>query len=186
MDTVIHNAALVNHVFSYAQLFLSNVVGTVNVIKFSISKRVKAISYTSTVAAVASMQRKNKGAIKEDEDAQALYDGGREGKGSYASGYGSTKWGGEVLLKKLNESQLHVPVNIFRCGLILSHSKYLGQINETDFFTRMLCGVVVTGVVPESFYEDKASKGNHINGLPVDFVASSIVSIAHKVRDGCR
>lgn len=36
--------------------------------------------------------------------------------------YGCTKWAGEVLLKQLHE-QYQVPVQIFRCSMILAHTQ---------------------------------------------------------------
>ncbi|ORA19636.1 hypothetical protein BST14_04310 [Mycobacterium arosiense ATCC BAA-1401 = DSM 45069] len=50
VDLVVHSAALVNHVLPYSQLFGPNVVGTAEIIKLAITKRLKPINYISTVA----------------------------------------------------------------------------------------------------------------------------------------
>ena len=49
VDTIVHNGALVNHAFSYRQLFEPNVLGTVEVMKLAITRRVKALTFISSV-----------------------------------------------------------------------------------------------------------------------------------------
>ena len=76
----------------------------------------------------------------------------------------------EVLLKELHQ-RWGVPVKVFRCGMILSHTSYLGQINPTDFFTRLLCGIAYTGIAPQSFYTLPHGPEEHFDGMPIDFVS---------------
>ena len=52
VDTIVHNGALVNHAFSYRQLFEPNVLGTVEVMKLAVATRVKAITFISSVGVV--------------------------------------------------------------------------------------------------------------------------------------
>ncbi len=40
-----------------------------------------------------------------------------------------------------------------------------GQVNPTDLFTRLLAGVVYTGLAPASFYEDPRSPHAHFDGM---------------------
>ena len=84
--------------------------------------------------------------------------------------YGCSKWAVEVLLKELH-ARWGVPVKVFRCGMILSHTSYLGQINPTDFFTRLLCGIAYTGIAPQSFYTLPHGPEEHFDGMPIDFVS---------------
>ena len=51
VDLIVHAAAHVNHVLPYSQLFGANVVGTAELIRLAITKRLKAFNYISTVAA---------------------------------------------------------------------------------------------------------------------------------------
>lgn len=44
-----------------------------------------------------------------------------------ARSYGCTKWAVEILLRELHQTYA-VPVSIFRCGMILSHTRYLGML----------------------------------------------------------
>ena len=52
VDTIVHNGALVNHAFSYRELFEPNVLGTVEVMKLAVDTRVKAVTFLSSVSVV--------------------------------------------------------------------------------------------------------------------------------------
>ena len=41
----------------------------------------------------------------------------------------------------------------------------LGQVNPTDLFTRLLAGVIYTGLAPASFYENPRSPRAHFDGM---------------------
>lgn len=172
VDTVIHNGALVNHTFSYQQLFEPNVLGTVEIIRFAVARRLKPVGYVSTIGAVAGLDREEP--IREDEDIRALWPE-RPTSDGYAAGYSTSKWASEILLRDAHD-RLGVPVNVFRPSAILAHRRYRGQINVPDWFTRLLCGIVYTGIAPRSFYAGERGTG-HLDGLPVDVVARSIVAI---------
>jgi fatty acid CoA ligase FadD9 len=65
--------------------------------------------------------------------------------------------------------------------MMLAHCYYHQQINVTDVFTRLLYSVIMTGLAPLSFYElapDGRRQKAHYDGLPVDFVAGSVVGIS--------
>jgi fatty acid CoA ligase FadD9 len=179
VDTIVHNGALVNHALSYPQLFEPNVLGTVELMRLSLRRRIKAMSYVSTVGVAGGLGRREP--IREDEDARAL---GRERPidSGYAVGYATSKWACEVLLRELAD-RLAVPVEVFRCSMILPHRGYAGQVNVGDFLTRLLFSVVQTGLAPRSFYAGDAGRA-HFDGLPVDFVAGSIATIGTAWRPG--
>jgi fatty acid CoA ligase FadD9 len=179
VDSIVHNGALVNHAFSYAQLFEPNVLGTVELMRLAIRRRIKALGFVSTVGVAGGLGRRDP--IREDEDARSLWQE-RPIDSGYAVGYATSKWACEVLLRQLAD-QLAVPVDVFRCSMILPHREYLGQLNVSDFLTRLLVGVVSTGLAPRSFYAGDAGRA-HFDGLPVDFVAESIASIASTPRPG--
>jgi fatty acid CoA ligase FadD9 len=71
--------------------------------------------------------------------------------------------------------------------MILADTKYAGQLNVTDMFTRMMLSLVATGIAPGSFYETDAD-GNrqraHYDGLPVDFIAEAMSTLGEQVVDG--
>lgn len=77
--------------------------------------------------------------------------------------------------------------------MILPHTSLPGQINTSDVFTRLLAGIIYTGVAPASF-TDGQGPAPFYDGSSVDFVAGSIVAIACAARgnwmeeeeEGCR
>jgi fatty acid CoA ligase FadD9 len=71
--------------------------------------------------------------------------------------------------------------------MILAETRYAGQLNLPDMFTRLMLSLVASGIAPGSFYELDAA-GNrqraHYDGLPVDFIAEAISALGAQVVDG--
>ena len=65
LDTIVHNGALVNHAFSYQQLFEPNVLGTVEVMKLAIATRIKALTFISSVGVAGGLE--HPGPVTEEE-----------------------------------------------------------------------------------------------------------------------
>jgi fatty acid CoA ligase FadD9 len=106
--------------------------------------------------------------------------------GGYASGYATSKWAAEILLRDAN-TRFGLPVSNFRSDMILAHSRYRGQLNVPDMFTRWVYSIVKTGLAPRSFYRTSAnghSSRAHYDGLPVDFTAASIVALGESRKTG--
>jgi fatty acid CoA ligase FadD9 len=177
VDLVLHNGALVNHAFSYEQLFEPNVLGTIEAIRLALTGRPKSLAYISTVGALMGLTRTEP--VREDEDVRSLFSSPQRPIDSgYAVGYGTSKWASEVVLRDVHE-KLGLPVTVYRPSGILAHSRYRGQVNVPDFFTRLLAGIVYTGVAPRSFYAENApDHAKHYDGEPVDVVARSIAAPA--------
>ncbi|MEV0298300.1 carboxylic acid reductase [Nocardia sp. NPDC050710] len=184
VDVIVHPAALVNHVLPYRELFGPNVVGTAELIRLALTTRRKPITYLSTVAVAAQIDPAD---FDEDGDIR-LMSPVRAVDESYANGYGNSKWAGEVLLREVHD-RYGLPVAVFRSDMILAHSRYAGQVNLPDMFTRLLLSLLVTGIAPYSFYETDA-EGNrqraHYDGLPVDFTAAAITSLGARTTAGFR
>ncbi|MFE3447110.1 carboxylic acid reductase [Nocardia sp. NPDC059180] len=182
VDRIVHCAALVNHVLPYAQLFGPNVVGTAELIRLAITGRLKPFTYLSTVAVAADVDR---AVFTEGGDIRAGSPVRRNGDG-YATGYGNSKWAGEVLLREVHEL-CGLPVAVFRSDMILAHPRYAGQLNVPDMFTRLLIGLVATGIAPASFYRAGPDGGRaraHYDGLPADFTAEAITVLGASVEAG--
>lgn len=172
VDLIVHPAAHVNHVLPYRQLFGPNVVGTAEVIRLAITARLKPIHYISTmgVSAVAHHLVDEDTDIRRGVPACTVTDG-------YANGYAVSKWAGEVLMREAHDL-CGLPVAVFRPGMILADSRYAGQLNVPDIFTRLLFSLVATGVAPRSFYRPgDDGQRPHYEGLPVDFLADAIAAI---------
>ena len=171
VDLVVHAGALVNHALGYEQLFEPNLLGTVEILRFALGTRRKAVAYVSTVGVLSGLERA--GQIREDQDLRTLVPE-RPTESGYAAGYNGTKWASELLLRDANE-KLGVPLLVFRPSEIMAHSRYHGQVNVPDFFTRLLAGIVYTGLAPGSFYAPD-DPTRHFDGLPVEVVARSIAA----------
>jgi fatty acid CoA ligase FadD9 len=184
VDLIVHSAALVNHVLPYGQLFGPNVVGTAELIHLAITTRIKPITYLSTVAVAMSVGPVD---FQEDGDIRAISPVRRIDE-TYANGYANSKWAGEVLLREAH-ALCGLPVAVFRSDMILAHTRYIGQLNVPDAFTRLIFSLLATGIAPRSFYETDA-QGNrsraHYDGLPADFVAKSITILGEQATEGFR
>ncbi|MGV9823857.1 carboxylic acid reductase [Nocardia xishanensis] len=182
VDLVVHPAALVNHVLPYRQLFGPNVVGTAELIRLALTTRRKPVNYLSTVAVAAQIDPSK---FAEDGDIREMSPVGIVDE-SYANGYGTSKWAGEVLLREAN-ARFGLPVAVFRSDMILAHSRYAGQLNVPDMFTRLLLSLLATGIAPRSFYRtetDGQRPRAHYDGLPADFTAAAIAALGAAATDG--
>ena len=181
VDLIVDPAALVNHVLPYSQLFGPNVVGTAELIRIALTTKLKPYTYVSTVGvpmlAVPPFHQ-------EDTDVRVAGPS-RPINDSYANGYNNSKWAAEVLLREARD-ECGLPVAVFRCDMILADTRYAGQLNAPDIFTRTMLSVVATGIAPGSFYELDAN-GNrqraHYDGLPVDFIAEAIATLGAQVEN---
>ena len=181
VDRICHVAALVNHRLAYQHLFGPNVVGTSEVIRLAISEMRKPIDFISTVGVFRFLEEAR--GIKEN----APFKQDIELSDDYAAGYGASKWAGEILLQKAHES-FDMPINIFRCDMILPDRQYKGQANESDMLTRLLYSIVLTGLAPQSFYGLRKSgkrKSPHYDGLPVDLLSKAIVGVHSQDHQKC-
>ncbi|QUQ63630.1 NAD dependent epimerase/dehydratase [Kutzneria sp. CA-103260] len=179
VDFISHPAALVNHVLPYDQLFGPNVVGTAELIRMALTTRIKPITYLSTVAVVF-----DDPAIGVEDADIRVTSPVRELNDGYANGYAISKWGGEVLLREAHDL-CGLPVSVFRSDMILAHSRYHGQLNVPDIFTRLLLSLIATGVAPKSFYRPGSGPA-HYDGLPADFTAEAITTIGSETSQGYR
>ncbi|WP_219043577.1 thioester reductase domain-containing protein [Zhongshania aquimaris] len=176
VDRVVHVAALVNHRFSYANLFGANVLGTAEVIKFSLLEHKKNIDFISTVAVYSLLDTSE---VSSEEspllDSIALSD-------DYASGYAASKWACEQLLQNANQ-HCGLGINVFRGDMMLPHQHYIGQANTADIFVRLIFSIIHTGLAPYSFFplqEGGGKRQGHYDGVPVDVVAAAVVGAQGK------
>jgi fatty acid CoA ligase FadD9 len=176
VDYIVHAAALVNHMLPYDELFLPNVAGTAELIRLALTERLKPLAFISTVGTA---MPGTHGTLDEHADIRTAWPY-RELDGAYASGYAASKWASEVLLRNVNEACC-LPVAVFRPSMLLAHSRYAGQLNGPDMFTRLLLSLALSGIAPRTFYQESASTAPHYDGLPVDFVAEAITAISRHI-----
>ena len=139
----------------------------------AITTRIKPVTYLSTVAVISA----DVSVADEDCDIRLTSPARQLGQG-YADGYATSKWAGEVLLRQAHDL-CELPVAVFRSGMILAHSRYTGQLNVPDVFTRLLFSLLATG-----------TGGNrqpaHFDGLPAGFTAEAIATLGEHATDGYR
>jgi fatty acid CoA ligase FadD9 len=183
LDLIVHTAAHVNHVLPYNQLFAANVVGTAELIRLALTTRMKRVHYVSTLG----VSGLGAGLVDEDGDIRKTLPTCQVDD-SYANGYGLSKWASEVLLREAHDL-CGLPVDVYRPGMILAHSRYAGQLNVPDMFTRLLYSLAATGVAPGTFYARDLSAGRpaaRYEGFSVDFLADSITAIGAGAAEGFR
>ncbi|HEY6575065.1 MAG TPA: thioester reductase domain-containing protein, partial [Mycobacterium sp.] len=176
VDLLVDPAALVNHVLPYSQLFGPNALGTAELIRIALTTKLKPFCYVSTIGVGAGIEPPSR--FTEDADIRVISPT-RAVDDSYANGYGTSKWAGEVLLREAHDL-CGLPVAVFRCDMILADTRYVGQLNLPDMFTRLMLSLVATGAAPQSFYEldsDGRRQRAHYDGLPVDFIAEAISTL---------
>ena len=178
VDLIVDPAAVVNHVLPYSQLFGPNVVGTAELIRIALTAKIKPYAYVSTGSVGRQIERSE---FTEEADIRII-----SPTRGIDSGYVTSKWAGEVMLREANEL-CALPVTVFRCDMILADTTYAGQLNVSDNFTRMMLSLVATGIAPASFYHldvDGNRQRAHFDGLPVEFVAEAISVLGARTVDG--
>ncbi|MGW4120126.1 carboxylic acid reductase [Nocardia sp. NPDC004711] len=182
VDLIVDPAALVNHVLPYSQLFGPNVVGTAELIRLALTSRITPYNYVSTLGVGDQTPASE---FTEDADIRTV-NPTRSLDDSYANGYSTSKWASEVLLREASD-RCGLPVAVFRCDMIMTDTRYLGQLNVPDIFTRLMLSLVATGIAPYSFYEldqDGNRRRAHYDGLPVDFIAEAIATLGAQLDTG--
>src|SRR5262249_41192934 len=95
VDLIVDPAAVVNHALPYRQLFDPNVVGTAELIRLALTAKMKPYVFVST----ADVGRQIEPSVfTEDADIRAI-----SPIRTIDSGYVSSKWAGEVLLREAND-----------------------------------------------------------------------------------
>ncbi|MFV8165504.1 amino acid adenylation domain-containing protein [Mycobacterium sp. 134] len=179
VDVIVDSAAFVNGILPYSEFFQPNVVGTAELIRFAITTKLKPYTFVSTADVRHQIEPS---AFTEHADIRGISPV-RALDGSFANGYGNSKWAGEVLLREAHDL-CGLPVAVFRCDMILADTSYAGQLNVPDNFTRMVLSVVATGLAPASFYQldpDGNRQRAHYDALPVGFVAEAITTLGWRM-----
>lgn len=165
-DVVIHCAAYVNHLLSYADLRSANVIGTLNVIDFSFSHRQKALHHISTVAVVTEdmVQTSPETGAKLIPETSSL---GSIESVATRHGYASTKWVAEKLVLRAHAAGLPY-VTIHRPAFI-GGSTETGYCNYEDTLCRLLISFAQLSLAPI------ADDSKWVEMSPVDYVSRAII-----------
>jgi len=157
IDVIFHCGATVNFVLPYSKLYGANVCGTREIIRLATyTSNYIPVQYISTVSVLSSD-------VHEEISIDEISPNG------LVSGYAQSKWVAEKLMTEA--SQLGLPVVIYRLGSICATTE-TGSCNKNDIHTLLLAAIMKMGCYPET------EVNTHLNGLPVDFTAKSIVHLS--------
>lgn len=160
VQVIVHAAATVNLVYSYAALRGANVGGTREILRLA-CKGGATVQYVSTNG-VLPPSPLEKGW---SEDAMLDVDDVPE---KLLDGYGQTKWVAEQLV--LEAGRRGLPVKIHRAGTISGHS-LTGAANAWDLLSALIVESIRLGYAPDV-------EGWRAEMTPVDFVSKAIIHLA--------
>ncbi|KAJ8066698.1 hypothetical protein OCU04_005737 [Sclerotinia nivalis] len=163
-SVVFHLGAHVNFTQPYSFHRPANVLGMLEILRFSRTGRVKALHYVSTLSAYGPT-RAITGTTFLHEDEPPLR---HLNAVSYDIGYSQSKWVAEQLV--WSEISRGFPICIYRPGFVLGHS-ITGTLNKNDFISRLITSSIDSGFFPLLPDEYKEF-------IPVDFVTNSILHIS--------
>ncbi|NJL38964.1 MAG: amino acid adenylation domain-containing protein [Leptolyngbyaceae cyanobacterium SM1_4_3] len=161
VEVIYHSGALVNFVYSYANLKAANVLGTQEVLRLASLHQPKPVHFISTFSVFSEGDRQGKVLIREQDHPEQ----GNQLK----SGYAQSKWVAEKLVSIAGSRGL--PVCIYRPGRITGNSQ-TGQSNLDDFMSHLIKGCIQLGSVPEP------ENDSFIDMTPIDYVSRAIVHLS--------
>lgn len=161
VDVVYHNGAWVSDIFSYATLKATNVLGTQEILRLAIQKKLKIVHYISSIAVFPLAGYKETKVVREEDDLD-------HGERLYG-GYAQSKWVAEKLVSIARSRGL--PVTVYRPGLISGHSQ--SGLCETD---NLMC-TVIKGCVQFGSVPDVESM---VDLTPVDYVSKAIIHLSRQ------
>lgn len=154
-DTVLHNGALVNYLFSYGRMRAANVAGTNEILKLAFESRRKIFNYVSTTF-IFGWATKDVLLESDDNADMELLD----------FGYSQSKWVAEQVV--LDAQRQGLPTRIFRPALITP--SLAGGGEALDITLRILAFMIRHGVSVRAL--------NQVSFVPADVTANNIVAIA--------
>ena len=164
VGTVYHCAAAVNWALGYRRLRASNVVGTLEIIRFACVHAPKQVFFCSTIAVCfASPGPEN---VDESTDMLPYVEG-------MPLGYAQSKCVAESLLREA--ARRGVPVSIVRPALI-SGDTLTGDANHNDLICALIQGCVRAGVATDSDWQ--------LDSVPVDYVARVLFGLRRDQKPG--
>jgi amino acid adenylation domain-containing protein/thioester reductase-like protein len=132
IDSVIHNGALVNHVYPYELLRDSNVKSIENILRFSLTGKQKKINYVSTLSVI--------DFISNYQDLSKNFLKLKISEINLDHGYVSTKLASEILLRKAHARGFNV--KIFRPGLMFNMREDIYDFKDDNHFYSFISSLI--------------------------------------------
>ena len=155
VDTVYHNGAMVNYLFSYKRMRTANVLGTNAVLKLAFAGRPKVFNYVSTTF-IFGWATKDVLYETDANDDMELLD----------FGYSQSKWTAEQVV--LDARRRGMTTRIFRPALVTPAVN--GDGANFDITLRLLAFMIKYGIGVDAL--------NQVSFMPADVTADNIVAIS--------
>jgi thioester reductase-like protein len=159
VDTIYHNGAMVNYLFSYKRMRAANVGGTNEVLKLAFAGRRKVFNYVSTTF-IYGWATKDVLYESDANDGMELLD----------FGYSQSKWTAEQVV--IDAMRMGLGARIFRPALITPAVN--GDGASYDITLRLLAFMIKYGVGVDAL--------NQVSFMPADVTANNIVAISNLER----
>jgi thioester reductase-like protein len=154
-DTVLHNGALVNYLFSYGRMRAANVGGTNEVLRLAFEGRRKIFNYVSTTFIFGWATKDVLLESDSNRDMELL-----------DFGYSQSKWAAEQVV--LDARRHGLPTRIFRPALVTP--SLAGGGEALDITLRILAFMIRHGISVRAL--------NQVSFVPADVTAENIVAIS--------
>ena len=156
VDTIYHNGAMVNYLFSYKRMRAANVGGTNEILKLAFAGRRKVFNYVSTTF-IYGWATKDVLYESDANDGMELLD----------FGYSQSKWTAEQVV--IDAKRRGLTARIFRPALITPAVN--GDGASYDITLRLLAFMIKYGVGVDAL--------NQVSFVPADITANNIVAISN-------
>ncbi len=156
VDTIHHNGAMVNYLFSYKRMRAANVVGTNTLLRFAFEGRAKVFNYVSTTFIFGWATKDVLYETDANEDMELL-----------DFGYSQSKWTAEQVV--LDAKRRGLTTRIFRPALVTPAVN--GDGANFDITLRLLAFMIKYGVGVNAL--------NQVSFMPADITAENIVAISN-------
>lgn len=155
VDTIFHNGAMVNYLYTYARMRAANVLGTRDVVQLACEGRPKVLNYVSTTF-IFGWATKDTLTENDNNADMDLLD----------FGYSQSKWVAEQIV--LDAMRQGLTARIFRPALITPSKE--GGGGALDITLRILAFMIKHGISVDT--------ANQVSFVPADVVAHNLVAIS--------
>ena len=163
-SVIFHLGAKVSYVAPYSSHRQENTIGTLNMLEFSTHCRIKAMHYSSTIAAYGPTGHVTGAKLLLEDERPAPHLAALP----HDTGYAQSQYVAEALV--WNAIDNGFPVAIYRPGFVLGHSQS-GLCNPDDFISRLFTSCMDMGLYPVLPDQRKEF-------IPVDFVVDALVHVS--------
>lgn len=159
IDSIVHNAAWVNHLYDYRQLDKTNTQSVITLLSLASTSRPKPLYFTSTISAIVETTQSNQ--------LQESFPTENGNTARLTTGYAQSKWLAERLLTQAN--QRGMLCSIFRLPWITGDSTTGTSDLRNDHNNCLIKSCIQLGIAPN--WQEK------INLMPVNVVSQAMAKI---------